>query len=129
MASPGAPAPGAFIYYAAAFGPLAGAVLAEGHVGLGAAGTVGFLIGLFAGAIVLISLYNASRGSILVVALWHGTWNRVATSDAFLGAAVAAITAILMIAAALLILLWGARNLAPRDRPTLPVLGGHDGTL
>ena len=50
----------------------------EGYVGLGLVGTVGFLIGLAAGAVVLTALYNSSRGSILAVALWHGTWNWLA---------------------------------------------------
>jgi membrane protease YdiL (CAAX protease family) len=35
----------------------------------------GFLIGLLAGAITLTWLYNSTSGSILMVALWHGTFN------------------------------------------------------
>jgi membrane protease YdiL (CAAX protease family) len=89
----------------------------EGYVGLGAAGIVGFLLGLAAGAVVLTALYNASDGSILVVALWHGSWNWVATSDGLQGPWVAAMTAINMVAAPVLIWLLGPRNLALRPRP------------
>lgn len=92
----------------------------EGYVGLGIVGTIGFVIGLTAGAIVLTALYNASHGSVLAVALWHGTWNWVATSDAFQGPWVATMTTIIIVAAALLVWQWGARDLAPRARPTLP---------
>lgn len=35
----------------------------------------GFLIGLLAGAITLTWLYNSTSGTILLVALWHGTFN------------------------------------------------------
>lgn len=35
----------------------------------------GFLTGLFAGAILFTWLYNSTDGSILMTALWHGTFN------------------------------------------------------
>jgi membrane protease YdiL (CAAX protease family) len=35
----------------------------------------GFLTGLLAGAIVFTWLYNSTSGSVLMVALWHGTFN------------------------------------------------------
>ncbi|HUU35315.1 MAG TPA: CPBP family intramembrane glutamic endopeptidase [Vicinamibacterales bacterium] len=92
----------------------------EGYVGLGVVGVVGFLIGLAAGAVVLTSLYNAARGSILAVALWHGTWNWVATSDAFGGTWVAIMTGIIMAAAPLVVLAWGAQDLAPSRRSMVP---------
>lgn len=89
----------------------------EGYVGLGAVGIVGFLLGLAAGAVVLTALYNASNGSILVAALWHGSWNWVATSDGLQGPWVAVMTAIIMLVAPALIWLWGRRDLAPGPRP------------
>jgi membrane protease YdiL (CAAX protease family) len=93
----------------------------EGYVDLGIGGTIGFLIGLTAGAIVLTALYNASRGSVLVVALWHGTWNWLATADGFQGPWVATMTTIIMVAAPLLIWWWGPAALAPGARATIPV--------
>lgn len=96
----------------------------EGYVGLGAIGTVGFAIGLAAGAIVLTALYNASRGSTLVVALWHGSWNWVAMSDGLQGPWVAAMSTAIMVVAPLLIWRWGARELGPRARPVVPAAGG-----
>lgn len=95
----------------------------EGYVGLGAAGVVGFLLGLAAGAIVLTALYNASNGSVLVVALWHGSWNWVATSEALQGPWVPVMTAIVMVAAPILLWAWGARDLAPRPRTFIPPPG------
>lgn len=92
----------------------------EGYVGLGAGGIIGFAIGLAAGAIVLTALYNASRGSILVVALWHGSWNWVATSDGLQGPWVGTMTALIILAAPLLVWQWGASDLSPRARPTVP---------
>jgi membrane protease YdiL (CAAX protease family) len=89
----------------------------EGYVGLSVAGLVGFLVGLVAGAIVLTALYNASRGSILAVALWHGSWNWVSTSDGLQGAWVAVMTTVIIMAAPLLIWRFGARHLSPHARP------------
>jgi membrane protease YdiL (CAAX protease family) len=44
----------------------------------GAPAVVGFLFGLLAGAIVLTFLYDGTRGSILLVALWHILINIIA---------------------------------------------------
>ena len=92
----------------------------EGYVGLGLVGTIGFLLGLAAGAVVLTALYNSSRGSILVVALWHGTWNWLATSDAFQGPWVAVMSGVIMAAAGLLVWRPGPRNLAPVEASSIP---------
>ena len=98
----------------------------EGYVGMGVGGMVGFAIGLFTGAIVLTALYNASRGSILVVALWHGSWNWVATSDGLQGPWVAVMTVIIMFAAPLLVWHWGASNLYRQARGVVPPGEGFD---
>jgi uncharacterized protein len=92
----------------------------QGYVGLGPIGIAGFAIGLASGAIVLTALYNASRGSILVVALWHGSWNWVATSDGLQGAWVAVMTTIVMVAAPLLVWRWGAQDLSPLTKAMVP---------
>jgi hypothetical protein len=38
---------------------------------------IGFFIGLFAGAILLTSIFNSTGGSILMVSLWHMNLNIV----------------------------------------------------
>lgn len=90
-AASGVPPPGPFLYYLPALGP-------------------------FAGAVVLTALYNASGGSVLAVALWHGTWNWVATSEALQGPWVATMTAIIMVVAPLIVWRWGASDLAARRK-------------
>ncbi len=45
----------------------------------------GWIIGLFCGAIVLTWLYNRSGGSILLVAIWHTTYNIISGTDAAKG--------------------------------------------
>lgn len=46
---------------------------------------IGWMIGLFSGAIVLGWLYNRSRGSILLVAIWHASYNLISGTDAAKG--------------------------------------------
>jgi len=91
----------------------------EGYVDMGLVGLIGFAVGLFAGAIILTALYNASRGSVLVVALWHGCWNWIATSDGLQGPWVAVMTTVIILATPLLVWWWGGRNLSPGPRPVL----------
>lgn len=45
--------------------------------GFGAGTLVGFFIGMACGAVVLTWLYNRAGQSILIVAVWHGTYNMV----------------------------------------------------
>ena len=75
---------------------------------------IGFVVGLTAGALVLTSIFNWTGGSILAVALWHGTYNlSVATtaSDGVIGAIVTAC-----------VIFWGVSLLRAR-RAGQPVLG------
>jgi membrane protease YdiL (CAAX protease family) len=43
------------------------------YPGMNLFGVVAFVVGLLSGAVVLTWLYNSTGGSILAVALWHGT--------------------------------------------------------
>jgi membrane protease YdiL (CAAX protease family) len=62
--------------------------LLRSYQGFGALTLVGFLVGLAAGALVLGSLYERT-GSVLVVAVWHATYNLLAaTGDSALRASV-----------------------------------------
>jgi membrane protease YdiL (CAAX protease family) len=60
---------------------------------------VGWLISLFAGAIVLTWLYNSSGASILMVAIWHACFNFVSASTAETGILPLAVSALVIFAA------------------------------
>lgn len=73
----------------------------------------GFLIGLFAGAIILTWLYNSSEGSILMVALWHGTFNfATACITCKTGIVAAAISTSVMVWALVVVLLFKPATLS-----------------
>ena len=47
----------------------------ENFIALGAVGTLGWVLGLMAGAVLLAWLYQGTGGSILAVMLWHALFN------------------------------------------------------
>lgn len=64
----------------------------------------GFLIGLLAGAILFTWLYNGTSSSVLLVAVWHGTFNYVtACVSCKTGLPAAAISALVMVWAFLIV--------------------------
>ena len=63
----------------------------------------GFFIGLTAGALVLTALYNATGGSILVVAIWHASYNLAAATTAADGIIAAVATACVIVWAVCLV--------------------------
>jgi membrane protease YdiL (CAAX protease family) len=70
---------------------------------LGPGDFIGFLLGLTSGAIVLTWLYNRSGSSILMVALWHGTYNLVGATAAAVGTIAAVISTLIMVQAVVLV--------------------------
>ncbi len=56
----------------------------------------GWVIGLFSGGIVLSWLYNRSGNSILLVAVWHATYNLISGTDAARGLLAAASTTLVI---------------------------------
>ena len=65
---------------------------------------LGFLPGLLAGALVFTWLYNETAGSILIVAVWHGTFNLTTACTACGdGPGAAAVSALVMIWAVILL--------------------------
>ncbi|HEX8996502.1 MAG TPA: CPBP family intramembrane glutamic endopeptidase [Ktedonobacterales bacterium] len=81
---------------------------------LGALELVFFVIGLFAGSIVLASLYNGAGGSTLLVMVWHVVWNIVNVLAAALAPTVVALLTVEVILAAIVIVwVWKPATLAP----------------
>ncbi len=77
---------------------------------------VGFFVGLFAGAVWLTALYNGSGGSVFVVAAWHATWNVVNILALPVSmAVVATMSTLVMVAAVVVVVVWGPRRLAPGE--------------
>ena len=72
---------------------------------------VGWLIGLFAGAIVLTWIYNSAVDSIPVVAILHGCFNFITASTADSGYLPTIISMIVILLAILLIICTGPKNL------------------
>ncbi len=73
---------------------------------------IGWLIGMVAGAIVFTWFYNSSQGSILMVALWHGSFNFVTGSQAGEGVIAAVLSTAVMVWAVVLIFWFKPANLS-----------------
>lgn len=71
---------------------------------LGAAGSVGWLVGIGFGSVFLTWLYKSASRSILIVALWHTAYNFTTATKATAGVA-AAVASTLVIVASVVILL------------------------
>lgn len=82
-----------------------------GYADMGAAGIAGWLLSLLTGAVLLTWLYNESRGSLLVVALFHATVDVAFTSDLS--------SELVVNAAGALITLWGVAVLVVAGPRTL----------
>jgi len=80
---------------------------------------VGWVIGLYAGAIVFTWLFNSTEGSILIVAIWHGCFNYISASNAENGLLAAVISTIVMIWAVAVVFLFKPKNLSHKIRFTI----------
>jgi membrane protease YdiL (CAAX protease family) len=72
---------------------------------------IGWLVGLFAGAIFLTWLYNSSTDSILMVAIWHAGFNFMTASQADTGLLPAVLSAIVILLAVLVVIFAKPKNL------------------
>lgn len=82
---------------------------------------VGFFVGLFAGAIWLTFLYNSTGGSIFIVATWHAIWNIVNIWGLVVSANVVSVmSAIIMVAAVVIMIVWSPARLSIADKQTIP---------
>ncbi len=71
----------------------------------------GWVIGLFAGAVVLTWLYNSAKDSILMVAIWHGCFNFITASKADVGILPAVVSTIVIVWAVVVIALYKPKYL------------------
>lgn len=81
----------------------------------------GFALGIIAGSVFLAWLYRASGGSILIVSLWHGTFNLVSGTAAAHGLVAAVVTTGVMAWATLIVAFeirrWMRSRAAAKNRP------------
>jgi CAAX protease family protein len=73
--------------------------LLQNYRDLGPVGIPGFLIGLACGSVVLAWLYESAVGSVLIVAVWHGTYNLTAATEGARGTVAAVVSTGVMVAA------------------------------
>ena len=80
---------------------------------------VGFLVGLYAGAIWLTALFNGTWGSVFAVAAWHTGWNLVNQYAVHVSETVVAVmTTTVMVLAVVVVIVWRPATLAPFEPDT-----------
>lgn len=77
---------------------------------------IGWVIGLFAGAIVFTWLLNSAEGSVLLVAIFHGCFNYVTASSAGNGLPAAIVSTVVMIWAVVLVFLYKPKTLSNKGK-------------
>lgn len=80
-------------------------IYSENLRALGLVETIGWAVGLFAGAIFFTWLYHRTHRALLAIVVWHGTFNTLIVSEAAAGTIAAAMTTVFMAAVALIVLL------------------------
>jgi len=76
----------------------------------------GWLIGQFAGAILFTWLFNSSTGSVLIVAIWHGCFNFITSSQAGSGLLAAVVSTVVMVWAVIILVAFKFRNLSHAEK-------------
>jgi membrane protease YdiL (CAAX protease family) len=76
-----------------------------------------FTLGILAGSILLAWLYRASGGSVLIVAVWHATYNLVAGTAAAHGLVAAVVSTGVMVWAVVIVIVEIRRTIKARRRP------------
>ncbi|BAJ64756.1 CPBP family intramembrane glutamic endopeptidase [Anaerolinea thermophila] len=77
---------------------------------------IGWVIGLFAGAIVFTWLFNSAEGSILILAIWHGCFNYISASNAGNGLLAAVVSTIVMIWAIVVVFVYKPTTLSSKGK-------------
>ncbi len=89
------------------------------YVNLGLAAFPMFALGVLAGAIVLTWLYNTTGGSVLMVAVWHGVFDFLIASKASDGYIAALMSAVIMIWAVVIVIVYKPANLSRQQKQIL----------
>ena len=89
------------------------------YVNLGLAVFPMFALGVLAGAIVLTWLYNTTNGSVLMVAIWHSVFDFISASKASDGYIAALMSAVIMIWAVVIVIVYKPANLSRHQKHTL----------
>jgi len=85
---------------------------------------IGFFIGLFAGAIWLTFLYNSTGGNIFIVAAWHTIWSIMNILGLVVSIDVVSLrSAIVMVAAVVIVIVWKPARLSMFDKYTISERG------
>jgi hypothetical protein len=71
---------------------------------------IGWVIGLFAGAVILTWLYNSST-SILMVTIWHGCFNFITASTADVGILPTVVSMIVVVLSVVVVIRYKPRDL------------------
>jgi len=80
----------------------------------------GMLIGLLGGAITFTWLYNSTGGSVLITAIWHGLFNyTTACISCKIGLIAAVISALVMVWAVLIVVIFKPTNLSRSERQVI----------
>ena len=89
----------------------------QSFIEMGLFGAIGWAVSLAFGAVLLTWLYNSSKGSILMVVVWHGTFNAAVSAT---GGNIAMITSIMVIIWAIIVARrYGPADLSPVGKHTL----------
>jgi uncharacterized protein len=80
---------------------------------------VGWFFGLMSGAILFTWIYNSTDGSLMAVALWHGTFNFITASKAGDGLGAAIMSAMVMVWAVVLIFIYKPANLSMQKKQVI----------
>jgi len=94
-----------------------------GYTGMGAAGVAGWFFSLLTGAVLLTWLYNGSRGSLLVVALFHAAVDVAFTSSISSPSVVNGAGALITIGGIIVLVAAGPRYLSRHGK----MIRLHDG--
>lgn len=81
---------------------------------------IGFAIGIYAGALYLTHLFNFSNGSLLVVSIWHVTWDVVSMIGKE-GMIAAIMSTLVMLLALFVGVRFKGKNLSPSGKTTFAV--------